>query len=139
MPGQPPLIIKPARCLKSTSPVNFGSSSLLHNFLSDISPVESPDSNKLIVLKCILPNRPAPLCDIPFLLGVEDPVKIYCPFSPVLSTSARISSHKFVASCHSSISFGFLPSKINEGEILASSTLLDNSPVVLCKRTSLLE
>ena len=106
---------------------------------NDTSPVESPDSYKLIVLKCIFPYLPAPLCAIPFLLGVEDPVKIYCPFSPVLSTSILISSHKFVASCHSSISLGFSPSNTIDGEIFASSTLFDCPPVVLCKRISLFD
>lgn len=78
-----------------------------------------------------MPNLPAPKWEIPNLLGVLDPVKIYCPFKPVLSTSYLISSQRLVASCHSSISFGFSPSKIISGEIFASSTSLELSTVLL--------
>ena len=41
-----------------------------------ILPEESPDSNKDIVFIRNLTIRPAPLCKIPFVFGVEDPVKM---------------------------------------------------------------
>ena len=76
--GQPPLTIKYAIFSKSTSPVRSVSlKEFSHILCSDTFPSESPDSNKLIVCILNLIILPVPECKTPFLIGVEEPVKIY--------------------------------------------------------------
>ena len=68
---------------KPTSPVNFCFRLLLHNSSSDISPVESPDSYKLMGLIVSQVNRPVPECVISLVsAGTAEPVSTNCPSSP---------------------------------------------------------
>lgn len=136
--GKPPLITNSAKILKSTFPIVLSISFPSHIFFNETKPLESPDSYKDIGLKCIFPYLPAPLCEISSLLDVNEPVNIYCPFNPVASTSYLISPQRLGASCHSSISLGFSPSKTILGDIFARSTLLDFSPVLTYNKVSLL-
>ena len=74
------------------------------------SPVESPDSYRLIGLIVNHVKRPVPECVISLVsAGTADPVRRNCPNSPRWSTSKRMASQSFGASCHSSINLGVAP------------------------------
>ena len=74
------------------------------------SPVESPDSYRLIGLIVSQVNRPVPEWVISLVsTGTAEPVRINWPSSPRWSTSKRMASHSFGASCHSSINRGTAP------------------------------
>ena len=71
---------------------------------SETSPVESPDSKRLIGSILTRPILPAPLWFTSSFLGVDDPVRIQSPRPPpALSTACRTVSHILGASCHSSM------------------------------------
>jgi hypothetical protein len=79
-------------------------------------------SCKVIVRMRTLLIRPAPLCIREFSsssFGVDEPVKIYCPFFPELSTACLMASQTPCATCHSSIKRGFLPSNTDDGSKIA--------------------
>ena len=72
--------------------------------------MESPDSYKLIGLIVSHVNRPVPEWVISLVsAGTAEPVRRNWPSSLRWSTSKRIASHNFGASCHSSISLGVSP------------------------------
>lgn len=90
-----------------------------NNSFSEILPLDSKDSYRLMVSICIFAIRPLPECLINslFLFGsIElEPVIMNCPNSFRLSTIALIESHRTEASCHSSIRRGVSPARRSEG------------------------
>ena len=77
--------------------------------LNETSPSDSPASQSDIV--CIRNDAilPVPLCITPLRFGVEEPARMYLPFSVELSTYERVASQSSGNSCHSSIRWGFSP------------------------------
>ena len=119
-PGQPPRTIYSARFLSSTSPVIAGFIFPSHNSSSETLPLELPDSKSDIGRILSLAILPAPLCNIPFLFGVDEPVKIKFPLLPRSSTLLLTASQSGGHSCHSSIILGVSPSKTSSGESSAN-------------------
>lgn len=108
LPGHPPRRVSSTRRSKSIFFVG-----VLQNVESNIDlrltePSEFPDSKRDIVRIRTFPMRPAPLC-IPFLTGVEDPVRMNCPRLPRASTSLLTASQIVGTSCHSSMRCGVVP------------------------------
>ena len=94
--------------LRSASPSNSAAPSNRSFRLT--SPVESPDSYRLMGLIVSQVKRPVPECVISFVsTGTAEPVRTNCPGSPRWSTSKRMASQSVGASCHSSISLGTAP------------------------------
>ena len=90
----------------------------------ETSPVESPDSNRLIVRIFNLLILPAPEWEtLERSGGVEEPVKTNCENVWRLSTSKRTASHSFGATCHSSTRRGVAPASRACGSISESSKL----------------
>ena len=115
--GQPPLII--ALIIPSKLKVDIPSISILSTIsFSDTLPFDSFDSYKDIGLISNFVILPVPVCITLFSLGLADPVNIYCPFNPVLSTSVLIESQITGYICHSSKSLGFSPSKNKDGFVV---------------------
>ncbi len=77
--GQPPRIIKFAILSRLISFNNLASNFPFAKSLREIKPEESPDSYKDIVIIFIETILPAPECNIPFVFGVAEPVKINWP------------------------------------------------------------
>ena len=76
------------------------------------SPVESPDSKRVIGRILNLANRPVPLWIVSSACGsTDDPVRMNCEKSLRLSTSSRMLSHRGGIVCHSSIRRGVSPCK----------------------------
>ena len=112
--GHPPLTIILAKSSKDsfdTPDISLPSKISLN----DTSPVDSPDSYKLIGRINTLDILPVPVCIVSPSLGLAEPVRIYCPFSPLWSTSVLIESHTTGYICHSSNILGFSPFKNNDG------------------------
>ena len=87
----------------------------------ETAPEESPDSREDIVLMCMRPIRPVPVCESSGRsAGTADPVSTNCPVDPRVSTSKRTASQSCGASCHSSMRRGASPASSVWGEISAS-------------------
>ena len=94
------------------------SSSKKNKSFKDTSPLESPLSYKLIGYIFIVDILKVPVWAVS-VFSDDDPVKIYCPLSPLSSTSFLIAPHNFGASCHSSKSMGFSPFNKSDGCVFA--------------------
>ena len=108
--GHPPRHTRKARRSMLRSEAPSISACVSNRFLILTSPVESPDSYKLIGRIVNHVKRPVPEWVICFVsAGAAEPVRINCPNSPRWSTSKRIASQSFGASCHSSMRRGAEP------------------------------
>ena len=111
--GHPPRHINHAKesMLRPFVP-NISKSVLQNKSFRLTSPVDSPDSKRLIVLIVSHANLPVPeWCILSVSTGTDDPVKINCPSSFLWSISKRAASHSCGASCHSSIRRGVSPAR----------------------------
>ena len=117
--GQPPLVEISAISLRVCSVFPYSSGRPLNNPPRDTFPLDSLDSNMLIVLIVMNPNLPDPVWIRPSLVGTDDPVSMNCPGMPLSSTSYLTASHSGGCSCHSSNSIGGSPLIIDLGSILA--------------------
>ena len=82
---------------------------------TDASPVEWPDSKRLIGRILSVPIRPAPECNSRSYLGVAEPVRMYRPRRRRSSTCRRTWSHISGARCHSSKRIGISWSNSSSG------------------------
>ena len=110
--GQPPRTVNSISFLREISPVIVVSNSSSNIPFREIFPEESPDSYNDIVRNLRTPILPAPLCLMPLIFGVDEPVSMNCPLPSESSTMLFVASHISGMSCHSSIRCGLSPSKM---------------------------
>ncbi len=87
---------------------------------SDTSPVDSPDSKRLIGRIRTRRTRPAPEWRVISSGGLADPVKMNWPGIPRSSQARRMGFQMSGAICHSSSSLGVAPSSMAVGSMLAA-------------------
>ena len=132
--GHPPRTVRPISFSSVGASTAWFSNSPSKSPISDTVPMESKDSYSDIGRMSIVQTLPMPEWSLflrSFSGSESDSHRMYCPFSPVLSTMKRTSSQRAGTACHSSMSLGDSPFNAMERSNDTNSQLLPSSRISL--------